>query len=69
ALVFTSGGPISAVAGRLLQVPSPLQLALGWTLANGGVTKLLTGRDGVKLSTLNEHSHLEGQDAQLITYR
>ncbi len=69
AIVFTSGGPISAVAGQLLQVPAPLQLALGWTLANAGVTKLLTARDGVRLSTLNEHSHLEGQDAQLITYR
>jgi broad specificity phosphatase PhoE len=69
ALVFTSGGPISAVAGRLLQVPAALQLALGWTLANGGVTKLLVGREGAKLSTLNEHSHLEGHAQNLITYR
>jgi broad specificity phosphatase PhoE len=70
-LVFTSGGPISAVAGQLLQVPSALQLTLGWTLANSGVTKVFSGRDGSgwKLSTLNEHSHLEGHGQKLITYR
>jgi broad specificity phosphatase PhoE len=70
-LVFTSGGPISAVAGQLLQVPPALQLSLGWTLANSGVTKVFSGRhgDGWKLSTLNEHSHLEGHGQKLITYR
>jgi broad specificity phosphatase PhoE len=69
ALVFTSGGPISVVCGGLLQVPEERQLQLGWTLANASVSKLLCRGDVVHLSTLNEHSHFEGEHRALITYR
>lgn len=69
ALVFTSGGPISAVCGSLLHVPEERRIQLGWTLANTGVTKLLCRGEVVHLSTLNEHSHLEGEHRRLITYR
>lgn len=69
ALVFTSGGPIAAVAGELVGVPPARQPQLAWTLANGGITKLVCRGDVVHLSTLNEHSHFEGADGRLVTYR
>jgi len=71
ALVFTSGGPIARVCGRLLHVPAESQLAIGWTLANASVSKLIARGDVVHLSTLNEHTHCEtAQDGRsLLTYR
>ena len=69
ALVFTSGGPIAAVCCALLNLSGEDALSLNSKLANGSVTKLLCNGKTVHLSTLNEHSHFEGEDAALITYR
>lgn len=69
ALVFTSGGPITAICQHLLQLPDEHAFRLNWTLTNCGVTKLIYGERGLYLSTLNEHSHFEGEHASLITYR
>ncbi|RZA20967.1 MAG: histidine phosphatase family protein [Lysobacteraceae bacterium] len=69
ALVFTSGGPIAALAQELLHVPDSDGFRLNWGLVNCGVTKLVRGREGVRLSTLNGHAHFEGEYAGLITYR
>lgn len=69
ALVFTSGGPIAALCLGLLGLPDPAAARLVWTLVNGGVTKLLHGPGGTRLSTLNEHAHFEGARRRLLTYR
>lgn len=69
ALVFTSGGPIAALAQDLLKVPDSHGFHLNWGLVNCGVTKLVRGREGVRLSTLNGHAHFEGEHAGLVTYR
>ncbi|HEY0662557.1 MAG TPA: histidine phosphatase family protein, partial [Lysobacter sp.] len=69
ALVFTSGGPITALATDLLRIPSRDGIRISWTLANASVTKLVVGQRGVHLSTLNEHAHFEGTRSRLISYR
>lgn len=69
ALVFTSGGPISAVAQTLLGVPDADAFRINWLLVNCGVTKVIYGSRGKHLSTLNEHGHFEGERQDLITYR
>ncbi|HEX4895884.1 MAG TPA: histidine phosphatase family protein [Solimonas sp.] len=69
ALVYTSGGPISVVAQRLLSLPAEQAFQLNWTLANCGVTKLIYSDRGLYLSSLNEHACFEGTHASLITYR
>ena len=69
ALVFTSGGPIAALAQDMLHVPDSDGYRLNWGLVNCGVTKLVRGREGVRLSTLNGHAHFEGEHAELVTYR
>jgi broad specificity phosphatase PhoE len=69
ALVFTSGGPISAVAQRLLHLPEENTLRVNWTLANAAISKLIYSERALYLSTLNDHAHFEGVRADLITYR
>lgn len=69
ALVFTSGGAISAICQRLLRIEDQEAFRINWTLANCGVTKLIYGERGTHLSTLNEHGHFEGRDPKFITYR
>ncbi len=69
ALVFTSGGVISAICALLLDLPATGYLAVNRTMANAGITKLVSGRSGVSLVSVNEHGHFEGDHAHLRTYR
>lgn len=69
ALVFTSGGPIAAIAQELLQLPERTGWRLSFGLVNCGVTKLVRGREGLRLSTLNGHAHFEHDPSTLVTYR
>jgi hypothetical protein len=38
-------------------------------MANAGITKLVSGRSGVSLVSVNEHGHFEGPHRGLLTYR
>ncbi|MFF5076465.1 histidine phosphatase family protein [Actinoplanes sp. NPDC000266] len=74
-VVVTSGGPIALVAALLTAGADvdPVTLATMWTalnrvVVNTGVTKLVSGRTGLWMSTYNEHTHLE-TDPRLLTYR
>ena len=67
ALVFTSGGPISAIVMDLLGVPDARRFA--FTIVNCSITKLVAGKRGVTLSSFNGHAHFEGAHANLLTYR
>ncbi|WP_028079868.1 histidine phosphatase family protein [Solimonas soli] len=68
ALVFTSGGPISAVIRDRLALADERTARLNWTLANAAVTKLIYSERGLYLSSFNEHAHFE-HEARLISYR
>lgn len=69
-LVFTSGGPISLVASKLLGLKAEDFMRINWTLVNGGVSKIVTRGNGkASLSTLNNHDIFEVLgDKTLITY-
>jgi broad specificity phosphatase PhoE len=69
ALVFTSGGVISAICRELLELPDLGAYRLNLTMANCGVTKIIYSERAKYLSTLNEHAHFEGALHKLITYR
>ena len=69
ALVFTSGGVIAAIAQSLLEFPQSRYAPFNWRLANAGVSKIVCGRSGRFLASLNEHGHFEGEHAKLLTYR
>lgn len=67
-LVFTSGGPISAVASVLLGLGSDGWMRLNRTCANCSETKIISGRSGTSLVTWNAHSYFDAQ-REMITYR
>ena len=69
AVVFTSGGPVSWVTVALTKGGLPAWTRLSKVVVNSSVTKVLTGRRGTSLITFNDHSHLEGGDPGLLTYR
>ena len=68
-LVFTSGGAISASVRKLWQMPDEEWLRLNRVIANATVTKIVSGKRGLHLSTFNEHAHFEGEFGHLLTYR
>lgn len=73
AVVFTSGGPISWVVAALLS-PTGVGDAELWgrlniTTINSAVTKIVVGRRGTTLLSVNEHGHLETAGPGLVTYR
>lgn len=69
ALVFTSGGVISAICRELMNLPDLQAYRLNLTLANCGVTKVIYSDRAKYLSSFNEHAHFEGAHHKLITYR
>jgi broad specificity phosphatase PhoE len=69
ALVFSSGGPISQISGNLMGLTPERAMLLPASFANCGMTKIIYGRRGTYLSTLNEHGWFEGINRPLLTYR
>jgi broad specificity phosphatase PhoE len=68
AAVVSSGGTIAAVAAGLLGGGAGVFVAINRMTVNTSVTTLLSGRSGLNLLTLNEHTHLTGE-AGLLTFR
>ncbi len=69
AVVFTSGGVISALCGVLLGDAARGMLSLNRVTVNAGLTKVVTGRSGTTLVSFNEHGHFDGEATDLLTYR
>lgn len=72
-LTVSSGGPIAMAAALITAGPGNPALARLWSSfnrvsVNTGMTKVLSGRSGLSLSTFNEHTHTES-DPRLLTYR
>lgn len=68
-VAVTSGGVIAAVCARALGLDAEGWLRLNRVLANGSVTRLVRGRRGTTLVTVNDHAHLEAPGAGLLSYR
>jgi broad specificity phosphatase PhoE len=58
AVVFTSGGPVSACAAALLGDAPLLWPQFCTTVINASVTKVALASDGLRLLSFNEHAHL-----------
>jgi broad specificity phosphatase PhoE len=67
-LVVSSGGPIGLASSHLLAGDTSLWGNLNKVAVNTGVTKVISGRSGLSLSSYNEHTHLEAE-RRLLTYR
>jgi broad specificity phosphatase PhoE len=69
ALVVTSGGVISALCADFLGLDHLRWATLNRVMVNTGITKVVAGRRGTNLVAVNDHGHLETEDAALLTYR
>ena len=67
-LVFTSGGPISAIAAALLGLGPDGWMRLNRTCANCSETKIVSGRSGTSLVTWNAHPWFD-VNRELLSYR
>jgi broad specificity phosphatase PhoE len=69
AVVFTSAGPVAALVARLLAVGPDGFVSLNRTMINGGITKVVSGRSGTSLISINEHSHIDAAGREYLSYR
>lgn len=68
-IVFTSGGVIAAISAFLYQQSSQLAYQLNRSLINTGVTSITVHQQGLRLLSLNEHSHLFASGERFVTWR
>ncbi|NMT64202.1 histidine phosphatase family protein [Marinobacter orientalis] len=68
-LVSTSGGPIAVIAQHLLQLSDRKALDINSVIANTSVTRILHSGPRRSLAVFNNYSHLEAEDASLVTFR
>ena len=68
--VFTSGGPITAIAKYCLGLDNEHAFKLNESLVNAGITKLLYNQQGkISLASCNEQEHLIRAGKKFLTYR
>ncbi len=67
ATVFTSGGVISAITQRLLNLPDEYFMRFNKKFVNCSVTKVVSTNNETFISTLNDYSHFEKRK-DYITY-
>ena len=68
AVVFTSGGVISVVAGKLLGLSPNKTFALNWAIANSSMTTLRLVGNEPQLLSLNEHHFIKAENSNLLTW-
>ena len=68
-LAVSSAGTITALIARLWGVPAQSWPALARAMVNASYTKLLVGRRGITVVSVNEHAHLSATDVGMATFR
>jgi len=68
AVVFTSGGVISVVVGKLLGLSPEKTFALNWAIANTSLTTLRLVGNEAQLLSLNEHHFIKAKQPDLLTW-
>ncbi len=68
-IVFTSGGPVSAILQQVLKLGNKETFAINEMLANTSVSKFLFSGERISIAYLNNFLHLELADSDYVTYR
>ncbi|MCK0438878.1 histidine phosphatase family protein [Gordonia alkaliphila] len=68
-LAVSSAGTITALIARLWGVPAQSWPTLARAMVNASYTKLLVGRRGITVVSMNEHAHLSATDVGMATFR
>lgn len=67
--VFTSGGTISAIMQRALQMPDDIIFQLNYKIANASISKFFFKEDRLGLSYFNNFTHLSQDGQELVTFK
>lgn len=68
--LFTSGGPISVVVQRVLELTPQKAMDIRDMIVNTSITRFRYSQDRIMISSFNEYPHLEeSEDKNIITYR
>ena len=68
--LFTSGGPISVVVQRVLDLTPQKAMDIRDMIVNTSITRFRYSQDRIMISSFNEYPHLEeSEDKNIITYR
>lgn len=68
ALVYTSGGVLSVLTGKVLELSVQKTFALTWAIANTSLTTLRLGGKEPHLLSFNEHHFIKAEDPNLLTW-
>lgn len=68
AVVFTSGGVISVIAGKLLELSVNKTFALNWAITNTSLTTVRLVGNQPQLLSLNEHHFIKAEHPELLTW-
>ncbi|MCB2227590.1 MAG: histidine phosphatase family protein [Desulfarculaceae bacterium] len=69
-VLFTSGGPISAIMQRALNLEHGVALKLTYVIKNASLSSFMYNREEFSLAEFNSTMHLETQGrAEMVTYR
>jgi broad specificity phosphatase PhoE len=72
-LVVSSSGTITQILAQRWGVDGQDWIRMSRTMINASITKLIVGRDGVSVVSMNEHAHLDIADTsgarRLMTFR
>jgi broad specificity phosphatase PhoE len=69
-IIFSSGGPISAVIQIATGTSDEATMRLAWQLANTSITTFKYNNEGISLHSFNNYPHLElYKEKNLITFR
>ncbi len=67
--VYTSGGSISVVLQHILQLSVQKTFELQLNIANCSITQLKTSSLGLRLVSLSDHAHVQGENKNWLTYK
>ncbi|MBK9329665.1 MAG: histidine phosphatase family protein [Sphingobacteriales bacterium] len=67
--VFSSGGSISVILQKILDLSVQKTFELQLNIANCSITKLKTSSLGLRLLAFSDHAHFEGDHANWLTYK
>lgn len=68
AVVYTSGGVISVIAGKLLELSVNKTFALNWAITNTSLTTVRLVGNQPQLLSLNEHHFIKAERPELLTW-
>jgi broad specificity phosphatase PhoE len=67
--VFSSGGSISVIMQKILDLSVQKTFEMQLNIANCSITKLRTSSRGTQLLSFSDYAHFDGEDKKWLTYK